>query len=1268
MPTVQIGKYKRPGIYIEEFDSSVIETSAITGLQVMIMGSSKKGPVNTPIVLNSQIDLQRIFGDLDRTLESKGSYFHRTISKLLENTPVVAINLLNTDDELDQLEYKSLSCSSGFANDVKRDGSYRRFFDTSTFWKKDRDAFLALSAENPLDSQRVMHFTNMADREITVFVVKADSTTGYNKTLLEWYGSVNKVPFYVDPKDYASDYMVDVVVIDGNWTNYSNLSVDPRWSRYFNTSGLIKGELFNFANDSAINTLYIWRNLSLIPYFRDLNGANIFIENKINERTNRTGLYCAFDIDNVETDYRNGLLDLLGNSLITNNSAESIDFLSYNEDVNEILDYSSTSLDTPGNVNQLTYTSYYQGGGSTDREALYAEGYVSGLVGPGATSSDSTGGTVSGVGYGTASFVYTVATTGYSVIGGSTVSLTSTTFDFIPEDFTSSSTVVGTTQSFTEVFFIDSDGGIKRAPSNSQLTTGVVLGYADILIAHDALRVKYFDTIDYTPVSVDDNGFVYFIDGTDITATIDGTQDGITYEFLGTTGTTDINDYVTYRRWRVYNQMAGILNNTNSNRATILIDAGTPSNGTTWKYSIDDLTVDITSTSVANNTIKISGFGAAGLTGSILKSEGLVLHTTDNELTFLSPSNGLLTTNDSQGATQGVVGVWSTLYQDYIDGQINTGDKFYENLIDGADNTIESSGLSWIKFLDVNGNDYIVSDLEINFNTNDVVIVPEATLNTGTFTTTNPTPIDIGASGSFGGLTAGYAYIVSEDTVAETVINPTKVWNTSETHYLRFYKVGDVLTISFMDDSLSTPSITYNSTLDIVTQDSNFRQTVEVEMPTGYVRPSNVVLVSGTRYSEIKIGDFLEMLVDETALELGEVPRRMTRILSKKTYAGDSSLLELGCDSSIKLYDYDGDLQTFRFTEIDDYVSTYKGISLFGFRVRPDSMPDGTDDRIDDILDIIGKGTPLYNAVVDKDIIDFRYLVDSYGLGLTSLSKQTLADICGKRLDTFGILNMPSMKQFRKSTSPSFVDSEGRLRTDYIALGGDPESTPAFNYSLAEGDGISCVGYFSPYVIVNDNGRPREIPPSAWVATTFLRKHNSAITSVTPWTIAAGITDGQVTGIAGLEYSFNGVDIENLNGMSVNPIISKRNRGRVIETENTAQTLVTSALSFIHVREVLIEIERDLSDMLLQFQWKYNTPDIRAEIKLRADAICEDYVNRNGLYNFFNKMDSENNTSEIIDNQMGVLDTYVEPIKGMGIIVNNITILKTGGVNSGGFI
>jgi hypothetical protein len=61
--------------------------------------------------------------------------------------------------------------------------------------------------------------------------------------------------------------------------------------------------------------------------------------------------------------------------------------------------------------------------------------------------------------------------------------------------------------------------------------------------------------------------------------------------------------------------------------------------------------------------------------------------------------------------------------------------------------------------------------------------------------------------------------------------------------------------------------------------------------------------------------------------------------------------------------------------------------------------------------------------------------------------------------------------------------------------------------------GVTCVGYFAPYVNVNDNGRPLDVPPASYVATTYMRKHISNITSVTPWTIAAGVNNGRILNI-----------------------------------------------------------------------------------------------------------------------------------------------------------
>ena len=90
--------------------------------------------------------------------------------------------------------------------------------------------------------------------------------------------------------------------------------------------------------------------------------------------------------------------------------------------------------------------------------------------------------------------------------------------------------------------------------------------------------------------------------------------------------------------------------------------------------------------------------------------------------------------------------------------------------------------------------------------------------------------------------------------------------------------------------------------------------------------------------------------------------------------------------------------------------------------------------------------------------------------------------------------------------------------------------------------------------------------------------------------------------------------------------------------------------------------------MLLNYQWRFNTGEIRNEIKYRADQICKELLDTNALYAFKNVMDKSNNTDSIIDLQMGVLDTFIEIIKGMGTIVNNITILKKGTIQSSGFL
>lgn len=1152
---IQIGKYDRPGIFIEERDQSVIASPTFEGISTAVIGFSRKGPVNTPIMLQNLTDLENIFGSLDRNLERKGSFFHRTIQKMLESSPVMAINLLLTNDNLDIVEYKTISSSTSTTNDSKREAPYRRFFDTTGFWKRDTESFINLTRTNVGFDSRIINLTNLSDKFVTVFIFKSQ-LSGFDRSVLEWYGSIDKLPGFVNQNDWASDYMVDVVIVSGDWSNYQSLSVDQKWSQYFNTEGLKKEQIRNFANDRNVVTLGYYEGLSLIPYFRDNNGRNVFIETVLNRDTDRTGIFCAFNSDLLETDFPNGLVDLIGNNLV-GTTASSINFLSYNETIVEDVPFQETFLDKPGNVFGLvgTFSSFRNEGSRTQRRAAFSEGFISGLE---LTSENITSATNS-----TASIVYN-SIDGYAVIGGNLIDLDTNTYTFEinPSTYTTNGTYFST-------IVLSSNGSITQINTStpglnkpSVAASDIVLGFAEFEITGGV-----FTSTDWTDITINSSGYIELEHGVgnDYLVT-DLTNGSIRIEFLSTSGSIQTSDYIGYRKIKSFNSLVSIVNSSNSFRSTMLV--GTTMN----KKSISEMTIsNVVNSQLTNKSLVIS----TGLVNYTDILNGfLVFYSVDNE--FVLGTGSLITKSTTATMTEGVIARYSEFYISKFDGFISTGD-------------------------------YFVDD------------------STGTL------------------------------------------------HYLlMFLDSSNNVNVSFVTEDLETPEnitlYTAPMMIDVISEKGNLKQTVDIETPSNYTQLPNKILVNASRYSEVRIGDFLAAEFDDQDLQLGEVPRKLTRIINKRLWSGDTTLVELTCDSAIEKIEISGEFYTTKYTTVENYVTTYKAITLKGFRIRESSMPDGTEERQNAILNLVAKGTPMFKAITNKEALDFRYLIDSFGLGLTERSKQQLVDICGNRLDCLGFINMPSMRQFRNSTSPSFVNTEGVLQAEFIASGGDPESSPAFLYSFGDGSGSTSVGYFLPYLTVNDNGRPTDVPPAMFVATTYMRKLTTNVTSITPWTIAAGVTNGRVTNIAGLEMDFTPEDISFLNKAQMNPIVFKRNRGFIIETENTAQTLFTSALSYLHVREVLIELERELSRMLLDFQWKFNTPEIRAEIKLRADVICETYVSRNGLFNYFNKCDEENNTPDIIDNQIGVLDTYVEPIKGMGVIVNNVTILRTGAIQSGGFI
>ena len=321
---------------------------------------------------------------------------------------------------------------------------------------------------------------------------------------------------------------------------------------------------------------------------------------------------------------------------------------------------------------------------------------------------------------------------------------------------------------------------------------------------------------------------------------------------------------------------------------------------------------------------------------------------------------------------------------------------------------------------------------------------------------------------------------------------------------------------------------------------------------------------------------------------------------------------------------------------------------------------------ITEYLNSLAGGTGLYDALIDKDIIDFRYVVDTFASHDASgiNNKRNLSLLAKDRENAAAILNAPTVADFKLSTNPSFKDENGTFKTQYIETGGNLDQNPTSLYTLPSiSEGANYAFYYGPGLIIDDNGKDLIVPPAAYVANNYIDKYTNAL----PWSIVAGPRRGVVSGanVKGVEYSFDKNDRDILEPFGINPIVFQRGVGLTILGNKTAQQSIKSALSSAHVREVLIYIQDGMANILKDYVFEFNNVQTRLEIKTLADSFMESVKQDGGVFEYRNIMDQTNNTNEVIDNNMGIIDTYVEPVKGLEIVVHRTTILNTGDIQSG---
>ena len=132
----------------------------------------------------------------------------------------------------------------------------------------------------------------------------------------------------------------------------------------------------------------------------------------------------------------------------------------------------------------------------------------------------------------------------------------------------------------------------------------------------------------------------------------------------------------------------------------------------------------------------------------------------------------------------------------------------------------------------------------------------------------------------------------------------------------------------------------------------------------------------------------------------------------------------------------------------------------------------------------------------------------------------------------------------------------------------------------------------------------------------------------------------------------------------VNCMVFRPNFGTFVNANQTAKQTPLSALSKVNVRELVIYLQDEIEKVLQAYQWEFNNATTRNAILDRANQICALVAANGGIQAYHNTMDESNNTDEIIDYEMAVISTAIEPGMGCGKMVQELTLYRTGQMSS----
>lgn len=302
-----------------------------------------------------------------------------------------------------------------------------------------------------------------------------------------------------------------------------------------------------------------------------------------------------------------------------------------------------------------------------------------------------------------------------------------------------------------------------------------------------------------------------------------------------------------------------------------------------------------------------------------------------------------------------------------------------------------------------------------------------------------------------------------------------------------------------------------------------------------------------------------------------------------------------------------------------------------------------------EILSVLSEYKGIRTALTNNIDVEYHYIVDTFRSYVAGPLKTQLSLLAKEKDNCLAILNYPFMVDVVKDHKTFNTFDASKIKSNGLM------TLPTAN------EGASWCTFYTA-IVLTDGTVKTTCPSAAVVSNNFMEKYNSR----QPYSIVAGPNYGLISaaGLVGPDYNFSRADLDFFEPYGVNCLVYVPRVGTQINSNQTAKQSPVSALSKVHVRELVIFLQDEIASLLQSYQWEFNTQSLRDVVKAKADKLLENVQQNGGVYKFLNVCDETNNTDDVINNEMLVLSTHIEPGMGAGKMVEELTIYRKGGMSS----